>query len=222
MLENFDAGWLPETPLSTQNYPYLPPGNYKFLVKACNNEGIWNQNPVTFEFKIKPPFWQTWWFWIFLIASIFSTAYFYIKWKTKKIESEKKILEQKVHDRTREILEQKKIIEEKNKNITDSINYAKRIQDAILPPQKFVNSYLENSFILYKPKDIVAGDFYWIAPLIPPKGGLPNPQGIEDLSDGNTTLRGAGGLLFACCDCTGHGVPGAFVSIVGHNALQLC
>lgn len=93
------------------------------------------------------------------------------------------------------IEKQKHLVEEKNKEILDSIDYALRIQTAILPPQKIIRQYLENSFILYKPKDIVAGDFYWME------------------SIGNT-------VLFAACDCTGHGVPGAMVSVVCHNALN--
>ncbi len=90
---------------------------------------------------------------------------------------------------------QKSIVEEKQREITDSISYALRIQNALLPPQKLVKQYLKNSFILYKPKDIVAGDFYW----------------MELINDK---------ILFAACDCTGHGVPGAMVSIVCHNALN--
>jgi serine phosphatase RsbU (regulator of sigma subunit)/Tfp pilus assembly protein PilF len=86
-------------------------------------------------------------------------------------------------------------LEEKNKEITDSIKYAKRIQSAILPPDKLVKEYLKKSFILYKPKDIVAGDFYW----------------LEHKADK---------VLFAAADCTGHGVPGAMVSVVCNNALN--
>jgi len=93
------------------------------------------------------------------------------------------------------ITQQKEIIEEKQREILESIEYALRIQTAILPPEKIVKQYLENSFILYKPKDIVAGDFYWM-------------ESIGDL------------VLFAACDCTGHGVPGAMVSVVCHNALN--
>jgi tetratricopeptide (TPR) repeat protein len=93
------------------------------------------------------------------------------------------------------IKEQKQIVDEKNKEITDSIKYAKRIQNAILPHDKLVKEYLPNSFILYKPKDIVAGDFYWIE------------------HKNNTTL-------FAAADCTGHGVPGAMVSVICNNALN--
>jgi len=97
---------------------------------------------------------------------------------------------------------QKQVIElahlelgEKNKEIMDSITYAKRIQSAILPPAKLVKEYLQDSFILYKPKDVVAGDFYWM-----------------EHRDGK--------VLFAAADCTGHGVPGAMVSVICNNALN--
>ncbi|MBI1836699.1 MAG: tetratricopeptide repeat protein [Flavobacteriia bacterium] len=93
------------------------------------------------------------------------------------------------------IEEQKALVELKNQEILSSINYAKRIQTAILPPEKLVKNYLINSFILYIPKDIVAGDFYWIEP------------------------RGES-IIFAVADCTGHGVPGAMMSVVCHNALN--
>jgi serine phosphatase RsbU (regulator of sigma subunit) len=86
-------------------------------------------------------------------------------------------------------------LQEKNKEILSSINYARRLQSAILPPNKLVEKYLINSFILYKPKDIVAGDFYWM-----------------EVADDN--------IIFALADCTGHGVPGAMVSMVCHNALN--
>ena len=104
-------------------------------------------------------------------------------------------LEHKVEERTAELKEQKEIVEEKQKEIVDSITYAKRIQEAILPPESQVNALLPNSFILYKPKDIVAGDFYW----------------MDETNEG---------VLFAAADCTGHGVPGAMVSVVCNNALN--
>ena len=94
-----------------------------------------------------------------------------------------------------EIEEQRDEILMKNKDITDSINYALRIQNAILPPSQIFKENLTQSFILFKPKDIVSGDFYW----------------MENIADN---------ILFAACDCTGHGVPGALVSMVCHNALN--
>ncbi len=113
-----------------------------------------------------------------------------------------RVLEQKVIARTEEVVKQKEEIEEKTKEleilfkqVTDSIHYAKRIQEAILPPNNLVKQYLPQSFVLYKPKDIVSGDFYWI--------------------DKKNNWS-----YFAAVDCTGHGVPGAFMSIVGHNLLK--
>lgn len=104
-------------------------------------------------------------------------------------------LEQKVSERTAELSEQKKIVEEKNKDILDSITYAKRLQQAILPSQEMWSAALKDSFNFYLPKDIVAGDFYW--------------------------LEQRGNHVFVvAADCTGHGVPGAMVSVVCSNALN--
>ena len=112
------------------------------------------------------------------------------------IEAQKKQVEQQ-----KSLVEnQKLIVEEKHKEITDSINYAKRIQFAILPPDKMVKEYLPSSFVYYQPKDIVAGDFYWMEPCVLPSGGK--------------------SVLFAAADCTGHGVPGALVSVVCNNGLN--
>jgi serine phosphatase RsbU (regulator of sigma subunit) len=113
----------------------------------------------------------------------------------EELESYYNELEQKVKDRTAEVVRQKEEIEIKNKHITDSIRYAKRIQNAILPPDDYVKQSLPNSFIFYRPKDIVSGDFFWVT-------------------------KKAGLSFYATVDCTGHGVPGAFMSIVGFNQLN--
>jgi transcriptional regulator with GAF, ATPase, and Fis domain len=99
-------------------------------------------------------------------------------------------LEEKVKERTAEVHEQKAIIEEKNKDITDSIKYAQKIQLALIPDEDILKAPFPDSFIYYKPKDIVSGDFYW----------------IENFADDVT--------VFAVADCTGHGVPGAFMSLI--------
>jgi serine phosphatase RsbU (regulator of sigma subunit) len=104
-------------------------------------------------------------------------------------------LEEKVKARTVEVLKQKEIIEEKNKNITDSIKYAEKIQKALLPNERDVKKDLPQSFIYYKPKDIVSGDFYW-------------HTHINDL------------VIFAVADCTGHGVPGAFMSAICNDLMN--
>jgi len=106
-------------------------------------------------------------------------------------------MENKIRVRTAEVVKQKEIIEEKNKDITDSIHYAQRIQNVILPPMgEFQENFVE-SFVVYKPRDIVSGDFYW----------------VEEVDDK---------IYLAVVDCTGHGVPGALVSVVGANGLNRC
>lgn len=99
---------------------------------------------------------------------------------------------------------QKQQIEEHQKEMVDSITYAKRIQDAILPPIDLIKEKLPNTFVLYKPKDIVAGDFYWMETIQ-----------VKDLSGKESEC-----ILIAAADCTGHGVPGAMVSVVCSNALN--
>ena len=94
-----------------------------------------------------------------------------------------------------ELRETNNIISHKQKEITDSINYAQRLQYAILPPPEFISKHLPETFILYKPKDIVAGDFYWA-------------ENVNDL------------FFIAAADSTGHGVPGAMVSVVCSGALN--
>ncbi len=124
-----------------------------------------------------------------------------LKMRTELRENER-VLEAKVIERTEEVVRQKEKIEIQNgkleilyKHVTDSIRYAKRLQDAILPPGNFVKELMPDSFILFKPKDIVSGDFYWL-----------NQKGNR--------------VLVSAVDCTGHGVPGAFMSLVGNNMLN--
>ena len=117
-----------------------------------------------------------------------------LKMKDELAETER-ILEEKVKARTEEVVKQKAEIEELYTDVTASIRYAKRLQDSILPPEKFIKKYFPSSFVFFKPKDIVSGDFYWIG-----------KQKDE--------------LMFAAVDCTGHGVPGAFMSLVGANGLD--
>jgi phosphoserine phosphatase RsbU/P len=113
----------------------------------------------------------------------------------EKLEDYYATLENKVIERTAKITKQKEEIEEQKKDIEDSIKYAKRIQTAILPPDKYLSELFKDIFILYKPKDIVSGDFYWV-----------NQKGNKS--------------YIAAVDCTGHGVPGAFMSIVGNDQLN--
>ncbi len=190
MLEGADAGWRPVTTETRATYSALSPGHYTFMVKARNSEGVWNSQPVTFSFTIRPPFYQTWWFITLVILLAALIVWTYIKIRERNLIREKMILEEKVIQRTAEVVEKSRELEEKNKDITDSIRYAKRIQNAIMPPE----DEIPDSFVLFKPKDIVSGDFYWY----------------------NILERK---VFIAAVDCTGHGVPGAFMSFIGYNSL---
>ncbi len=177
-LEGFDKDWVNKGTKRSAIYGNLPPGKYTFLVKSCNNEGVWNNKPKSFSFKILPPFWQTWWFYSICIGIVIAGIISYLKIRSANIQITKK----------------NKVIEEKNEEIMDSINYAKRIQDAMLPDSK-MRHLMPNSFVFFNPKDVVSGDFYWMK-------------------------RVDNKMLFAVVDCTGHGVPGAFVSMIGFSGLN--
>jgi serine phosphatase RsbU (regulator of sigma subunit) len=136
-------------------------------------------------------------------ASLCIAAFAFIAFKNYKQTKKTNVLisEQKkeVELKNAEITRQKHIVDQKQKEILDSIQYAKHIQQAILPPLELVNKHFPNNFILYQPKDIVAGDFYW----------------AEHMADSKRNL-----FFIAAADSTGHGVPGAIVSVVCSNALN--
>lgn len=194
-LEGFDKDWLPAYTASNEAvYTNLPPGTYTFMVRASNSDGTVNITPTSYKFFIAPPFWQTAVFYVLLSLFVIFGLYSFDKVRTSNLKKAKKTLEDKVEERTNQLAVKNAELAEKNKDITDSIHYAKRIQDAILPANQVVHRYLPDAFVFFKPKDIVSGDFYYVD------------------RKGNHTL-------FAAIDCTGHGVPGAFMSIVGYNVL---
>lgn len=191
MLEGVDQEWREPDTQTRATYPALRHGRYTFMVMAKSSAGVWNEEPVFLDFVIRPPFYLTW---PFILASIFAVGmiiFSYIKIRERALKRENALLEEKVRIRTAMVVSQKEELAQKNKDITDSIRYAKRIQFAILPEK----SPFPDTFILFKPKDIVSGDFYWFTEV------------------GNKEF-------FSAVDCTGHGVPGAFMSIIGHNSLS--
>jgi serine phosphatase RsbU (regulator of sigma subunit) len=135
-------------------------------------------------------------FLVLIVLSAFVFTFFLLKAYKEKKKANELISLQKL-----ETEKQKHIVEEKQKEIIDSINYAKRIQSAYLPPEEVFYNVFKNAFLLFKPKDIVSGDFYWFY-----GGGI-------DPKNGQV-------LLCAVADCTGHGVPGALMSVICCNALN--
>lgn len=187
-MEGLDPDWSPPSNRRYVSYTNLPGGDYVFRVRASNSDGIWNETGTSIHIRVIPPWWKTNTFYAGSILFSIAFVFVFIRMRTAKIEKEKKVLEQKVAERTAELAQ-------KNKDITSSIQYAKRIQDAILPTRDQIQKHFPESFVLFKPKDIVSGDFYWF--------GEKNGRKIA-----------------ACVDCTGHGVPGAFMSMIGTNLLN--
>lgn len=196
MLEGLDADWSPLTTTTSAVYTNIPPGkNYVFKVKAINRDGFWSKEILSYSFAINPPFWQTWWFYTLLVLVAAGSIFVFIRWRTARLQKEKKVLEDKVQERTQELRVANDQLSVAYTDIKDSINYAKRIQQAILPLEQEVRKELPDHFIFFRPRDVVSGDFYWYYP----KGD---------------------NIFFAAVDCTGHGVPGAFMSIIGNSLLH--
>lgn len=207
-LEGFDDNWSPMSKENAATYSNLPPGTYEFKVKAKNRSGVWSE-PAIFPIQITPPFWVTWWFRGLVAICLITIIFILFRTRTKKLRKQRELLRKQVDERTQELRTEKDKVQQfnqklsvqnellavKNKDITDSIRYAERIQNGMLPGDREVEAILPNSFIMYLPRDIVSGDFYWC------------------MEKDNITF-------FAAIDCTGHGVPGAFMSLIGNDLLN--
>jgi ligand-binding sensor domain-containing protein/serine phosphatase RsbU (regulator of sigma subunit) len=195
-LEGYDLDWSDVTSQTSVSYPRIEEGEYTFYVRSYNSEGISQDIPLSFRIRVKPPIWKTWWF-ISLTALLLGLGLFSIvKIREQKQKKLQEYLERELTTRTKEVVEQKEVIEIKNRDITDSINYAKRIQTSMLPPIKRLQHHFSGSFVFYCPRDIVSGDFYWF-----------------DQVNNNK-------FAIVCADSTGHGVPGAFMSMIGSTLIK--
>jgi len=193
-LVGYEDGWSPLTTQTSATFDNIYEGKYTFQLKAESPDGIWSA-PIIYTFKVLPPWWRTWWMYTIYVFLFLSFIVSFIKWRERKLKKEKTILEEIVNDRTKEVTKQKELVEDKNKEIIDSINYALRLQQAILPSNEHVYDCFPQSFVLFKPKDIVSGDFYFLSKK-------------EEI------------VFLAAADCTGHGVPGAFMSMLGYERLN--
>jgi ligand-binding sensor domain-containing protein/serine phosphatase RsbU (regulator of sigma subunit) len=199
MMEGFDEEWVEAGTRRYVTYTNLDPGTYTFKVMASNNDGVWNGKTAEVIVIINPPFWRTTWFYILCGVALIAGTWLFIRQRERNLRKEKEVLESRVEERTAELTEEKEKVSAAHKDIRDSINYAKRIQDAILPSDSELKTLLPDSFVLYIPRDVVSGDFYWLA-----KPEEKNPNEI----------------LVAAADCTGHGVPGGFMSMIGNTLLN--
>ncbi|NPA36756.1 MAG: SpoIIE family protein phosphatase [Chlorobi bacterium] len=178
-----------------KEFERISAGDYEFKIRAFNSDGIPTINPISVSFTIELPFWQKWWFIVFVIIILGLAIFFLIRHREKRLKHQKELLEKEVASQTIKLREQNEEIERKNRDITDSINYAKKIQSSILPSKSLLQELMPQSFVFFKPRDIVSGDFYWF-----------NRSGDH--------------FVVCCADCTGHGVPGAFMSMIGTTMLN--
>jgi len=195
-LDGYDLEWSDYTTDREIYYPRIEDGNYTFILKACNDDGYCVEEPLKMQIIIKPPFWKTWWFITLSVVIGIGAILLYIKQRERKQKALQEYLEKELNIRTKEVVDQKDLLEIKNRDITDSINYAQRIQQSILPSVNTINENFSGAFVFYKPRDIVSGDFYW----------------YDRVNDDK--------FLIVCADSTGHGVPGAFMSMIGTTLIK--
>lgn len=196
-LMNSWSGWNS----SPQINLFLESGDYTVRFRAMNILGELSEEK-SISFSIKPPFTRSVLFYVIAGLALAGLFVLIIIVREKKLRHDKKILEGKVRQRTVEIEEKRHQIEKQRdeimsqkEEITSSITYASRIQTAMLSDKKLFREVFSDYFILFKPRDIVSGDFYWVA--------------------GNKNT-----VYFTAADCTGHGVPGAFMSMLGISLLN--
>ncbi len=142
-LEGFNENWVNIGNEQKVTFTNLDPGDYTLLIKASNNDGFWGE-PTKIKLTITPPFWRTIWFYILCVVAAGLIIYTYIKRREKKLRDEKAILENKVKERTNELEIEKHKVEEAHKDMKDSINYAKRIQEAQMPTEKYIEKKLKD------------------------------------------------------------------------------
>jgi serine phosphatase RsbU (regulator of sigma subunit)/streptogramin lyase len=195
-LAGHDLAWSDVTDQTFASYQRIDDGEYVFLLRSYNSDGLTREAPISVRIKINPPFWKTWWFLSLSAVILFLSVFLYVKIRERKQKLLQEYLETELAARTKEVVEQKEVIEIKNRDITDSINYAKRIQNSMLPPVKRLQQYFSGYFVFYHPRDIVSGDFYW----------------FDQVNENK--------FVVVCADSTGHGVPGAFMSMIGSTLIK--
>ncbi len=194
-LEGYESDWNELSSISVEDYGKIGPGEYTFKVKCYNSDGFGGETILECKIFIDKPFWLKWWFVAICIVSALLLVRFIILRRERYLRENQQRLKNALDERTKEVVEQKELLEEKNKDITDSIQYARNIQKAMLPPIDSLKTYFSDAFVYYKPRDIVSGDFYWV-------------EKYEST------------IVVSCADCTGHGVPGAFMSLIGSTLLK--
>jgi len=194
-LDNYDDDW--SDPVYSRVATYkLSDGNYRFHLVSYNYDGITDNNVEGFNINIRKPIWRMWWFILSMFLIVIGLIIVIIRIRERSQRKVKEYLETELAERTKVVIIQKEEIELQNREITDSINYAQRIQASLLPPVSRLEEAFNGAFVFFRPRDIVSGDFYW----------------FEKIDDER--------FIIICADSTGHGVPGAFMSMIGSALIQ--
>ncbi len=195
-MENVDEEWGDFTADRSSVTYSLSSGHYRFNVEALTRDDPDNAATVSFSIVIEKPFTRKWWFILSLLAMIAAVVYVIIRLRERAHRKQREILENELQKRTAEVYEQKEELAQKNLDITESIKYARRIQSSVLPDTARLGTVFREAFVFFQPRDIVSGDFFWF-----------------DWIDKDR-------FVIVCSDSTGHGVPGAFMSMIGTALLQ--
>ncbi len=174
----------------------LSDGHYRFTVEAFTRDDPDNASAASFSLMIQKPFTERWWFIVSVLALVAAAAWVVIRLRERAHRKQREFLESELRKRTAEVYQQKEELAQKNLDITESITYAKRIQSSVLPDTNRLATVFNDAFVFFLPRDIVSGDFFWF-----------------DWIDKDR-------FMVVCSDSTGHGVPGAFMSMIGTALLQ--
>jgi ligand-binding sensor domain-containing protein/serine phosphatase RsbU (regulator of sigma subunit) len=187
--------WSPMTYDNKVSFSNLSHGDYVFKVKAFGISQKWSE-VAEYKFTIQTPWYLHPGAYAGYVMGFIAIVFGFNGVRTKQLKVRQQQLEKTVAERTSEVVQQKELIEQKQKEIVDSINYARRIQGAMLASDQLFDSHLKNYFLFFQPKDIVSGDFYWASPMV------------------------NGNFVLVTADSTGHGVPGAMMSMLNISCLN--
>ncbi|MFB6258899.1 MAG: SpoIIE family protein phosphatase [Flavobacteriales bacterium] len=193
-LEGYDQNWSSWRNKKKKAYTNLPEGEYRFRVQGKN---LYGKKSVIegYKFSVLPPWYRTWWAYGGYSLAGLGMIWLSVRLNSRRLVLQKEQLERTVADRTKEIREQKEKVEEAHQEITQSIDYAQKIQHALLQSEEILSEQHLEHFTFFKPQSQVSGDFYWFQ-------------------------EHKGSIYIAAVDCTGHGVPGAFMSMLGISQLN--
>ncbi len=194
MLEGYDNDWKKGGNPGNVIYSNLKRGTYVFKVRGANSDGVWADEEGTQVIRVTTPFQSTKLAYLLYIVLFIAAIIQIIRFWTQNLRKANQVLKEK-EIAAREIARQREELAVKNKNITDSIRYAQKIQEAMLPSAYIFKRLFPESFVIFKPKDFISGDFYW-------------------------TTEKENKQFVVSADCTGHGVPGALMSMIGFEILD--